>query len=130
MNDFLQLVATFREQTRATLWRSDILRALIWPVGILMMATVSLVVADAPSWLLITFAALFVLTIVLYGASYVFCLFTDRDALRSEKYALDKIAIEHGIYGDSQTGLIEPDPADLPTSARGLIEATTQPEPE
>jgi hypothetical protein len=38
----------------------------------------------------------------------VFCLLKDPDALRSERYVLHKMAIEHGIYGDSRIGLIEP----------------------
>jgi hypothetical protein len=36
----------------------------------------------------------------------LFCLVRDRDALRSEKYALNKMAIEHGLLGDSASGII------------------------
>lgn len=27
--------------------------------------------------------------------------------LRSERYSLNKLAIEHGLYGDSTTGIVE-----------------------
>jgi hypothetical protein len=41
-----------------------------------------------------------------YFAAFGFCLVRDRDALRSETYSLHKIAIEHGLTGDSITGVI------------------------
>src|SRR5260221_115953 len=110
MADFLRIFAALREQMHATLTRSDILRALIWPLGIIMTTTVGLVAANAPHWLLVIFSCLLVLNMLLYAASYIFCLITDRDALRSETYSLQKIAIEHGLYGDRRIGIIEPEP--------------------
>ena len=44
--------------------------------------------------------------IALYFIAFSFCLIKDRDALRSETYSLHKIAIEHGLTGDSITGVI------------------------
>jgi hypothetical protein len=79
----------------------------VWPTSILMVVTLGLVYAKAPTWLLIIFAAMFVLSMILYGFSYTFCLLNDRDALRSEKYSLNKLAIEHGLIGDSSAGLFE-----------------------
>lgn len=46
----------------------------------------------------------FVASVPLYGFAYVYCLLYDRDALRSERYSLQKMAIEHGMIGDSKTG--------------------------
>lgn len=109
MADFLQLVSMLREQMNATLSRSDVLKPLAWLIGILSALTVFLAVAKAPEWLLIWTAVPLLCAVALYGAAYVFCLLKDRDALRSEKYTLHKMAIEHGIYGDSKIGLIEPD---------------------
>jgi hypothetical protein len=128
MTDFLQIVQSLREQMHATLARSDVLRALIWPIGILMTATLGLTFAKAPDWLLIVFAVLVVLSILLYGAAYTFCLINDRDALRSEKYSLHKMAIEHGVYGDSRIGLIEPDPVLPNPVAAPQIASTAKPE--
>ena len=39
--------------------------------------------------------------------AYVFCLFKDRDALRSESFSLRKMEIEKGLYGDSDMGLVQ-----------------------
>jgi len=34
-------------------------------------------------------------------------MFTDKDALRSERYSLQKMAIERGLVGDDSRGLFE-----------------------
>jgi len=105
---FLNVLASLREQMEsANLSRSDVLKALIWPLGILVSATIALVWADAPNWLLLVFVGVFVAAAALYGWSYAYCLLYDRDALRSEKFAIQKTAIERGIYGDNHVGIIE-----------------------
>jgi len=47
-------------------------------------------------------------TIILYAISFVICFFVDRDALRSEGYTLNKMAIEHKLLGDSSAGMFDP----------------------
>jgi|SRR5580700_1689692 hypothetical protein len=127
MAEFFQILGALREQMSATLSRTDVLRALIWPIGILMIATLGLVYAKAPEWLLIIFAAMLVGSMFLYCASYVFCLINDRDALRSERYSLNKLAIEHGIYGDSVIGMkaVQDQPQALPAPSGQKIEGKT-----
>ena len=57
----------------------------------------------------------------LYLGAYVYCLVTDRDALRSETYTIQKMAIEKGFVGDSLTGVLS-----LDTDVRGrMIESTS-----
>jgi hypothetical protein len=108
MADFLQLVSSLREQMNATLSRSDALKPLAWLVGILATATILGLFAKASEWILVAFVVALMSSIALYAAAYTFCLFADRDALRSEKYSLQKMAIEHGIYGDNLVGVITP----------------------
>jgi hypothetical protein len=111
MTDFLQLVSMLREQMSATLSRSDVLKPLAWLVGILaLLLGLSLWSGAAPAWLLVTELVLVIGGTLLYGAAYIFCLLNDRDALRSEKYSLHKMALEHGFYGDDRIGLIESQP--------------------
>jgi hypothetical protein len=107
MADFLRLISTLREQMNATLSRSDILRPLAGLIGILITAIILMIVAKGPEWLLILMSALLVFSIVIYFFAYVFCLFRDRDALRSEKYSLQKMALEQGIFGDNLSGIEE-----------------------
>ena len=116
MGEFLQVVASLREQMQANLSRSDVLKALIWPLGILMSAMLVAIATKAPAWVLIFFAVLLALKTLLYAGAYLFCLMVDRDALRSEKYSLDKLAIESGLYGDSKTGLLDVTPRGSPSS--------------
>jgi hypothetical protein len=105
--NFLQLLSALREQMNATLWRSDVLKPLAWLIGVLMLAMVILALGQAPNWLLILMAVLLLAIVALYGGAYVFCLLNDRDALRSEKYSLHKMAIEHRLIGDNSSGLFE-----------------------
>jgi hypothetical protein len=111
MADFLQLITMMREQMNATLSRSDVLKPLAWLIGILATATIVPLFDKPPEWLLIALVTGLMLCVALYGCAYVFCLLKDRDALRSEKYSLQKMAIEHGMYGDSRIGLIDADVA-------------------
>lgn len=47
------------------------------------------------------------LAIIVYVGSYIYLLRVNPDALRSERYSLEKLAIEKGVYGDSLTGVVE-----------------------
>src|SRR5262249_35549561 len=101
MPDFLQLVSTLREQMNATLSRSDVLKPLAWLIGLLIAAAALLVFSGkAPDWLLVTIGVSLAASVAIYVVAYCYCLIKNPDALRSEKYSLHKMAIEHGIYGD------------------------------
>jgi hypothetical protein len=107
MTPFIQLVSSLREQMHASVSRSDVLKPLAWLIGILFTGLVLLLLAKAPNWLLVFDAIALGATLALYVFSYIYCLLKDRDALRSERYSLEKMAIEHGIFGDSETGTFE-----------------------
>lgn len=124
VSDFIHLATMLREQMHATLSRSDVLRGLIWPMSITGTLMLALAYTKAPDWAIGIAAGLFVLFAVLYALSYTFCLFKDRDALRSETYSLNKMAIEHGILGDSIRGVLTDTPMKkaLP-SAHNVVDA-------
>lgn len=105
---FGQIMTAMREQMSATLSRSDVLKPLAWLVGLLLLATFGMVATKAEMLIQYICLGLTVSSVLLYGAAYVFCLRHDRDALRSEKYSINKMAIEHGLLGDSETGLFDP----------------------
>lgn len=106
--EFLRIVSALREQMNATLARSDALRPLSWLIGLLGLSTLGAVYAKSPDWILGLMGAAFALAILLYAFAYLWCLFRDPDALRSEKYSLNKMAIQHGLLGDSQAGVFDP----------------------
>ena len=108
MTDFMQIVSSLREQMNATLSRSDVLRPLAWLVALLGTICISALWMKAPVGILTIFVLFLGLAVVLYIFAYGFCLFADRDALRSERYSLHKMALEHGFYGDNRMGLVDP----------------------
>jgi hypothetical protein len=62
----------------------------------------------APLWAGIFFAVCTALPVALYLGAYVYCLIKDREALRSETYSIQRLAIEKGYLGDSTAGLFDP----------------------
>jgi hypothetical protein len=108
MAGFWTLASMLREQVNATAWRSDVLKPLAWLIGMLVLLVAMLAFAKAPEWLLIWMSLTLLSIVTLYAVSYVVCLFVDRDALRSEGYSLNKMAIEHKLLGDSSAGMFDP----------------------
>lgn len=86
--------------------KSTILKPLTWLLSVFIGGMVLLIKVNAPSWTIIFFSIILGLGISIFFFSYIYCLFKDRDALRSEKYSIQKMAIEKGVYGDNMIGLI------------------------
>jgi hypothetical protein len=86
--------------------RSTVLRPLAWLFAICAAAIVASIEVKAPQWVVVVFVIALAPTVVLYLSAYVYCLFNDRDALRSETYSIHKMAIEKGYMGDSLTGVL------------------------
>jgi hypothetical protein len=99
------IIATLLEHAKSQS-KSTILRPLSWLTSICVVAILGAVRFNGPKWLLIVLAVNFCLTVALYLGSFIFCLSTGQiDALRTEKYSLEKLAMERGFRGDSSTGL-------------------------
>ena len=86
--------------------RSTILKPLMWLLGILLATLLAAFRFGAPAWFCYLLAGVILLAVLLFFFAYAFCLFKDRDALRSERFSLRKMEIEKGLYGDSDLGLI------------------------
>lgn len=97
-----------RAHSSETASRTDALKPLVYAMGVLLTAAVGFVFGKAPAWLLIVTVILLSVTVVVYIVAFVFCLLSNPDLLRSETYGLQKMAIERGVFGDSQTGLMDP----------------------
>lgn len=87
--------------------RSDILKPLVWPLGLCLTATVTLSTFGAPVWVSAGTASMAVVLLTLYVGGFVFFAIKSPDALRSESYTLRKMAIERGLVGDSSVGLTQ-----------------------
>ena len=66
---------------------------------------------DIQEWFTVPLQWCTIGAVIVYILAYIYLLFHDRDALRSEKYSLQKLAIERGLVGDSETGIIDIDAA-------------------
>src|SRR6266478_5387534 len=87
--------------------RSTVLKPLGWIISILSASTISSFSFGAPMWIGTMFGTFSGLSMLLYLVAYVFFALTDKDALRSEKFFLQKMAIEKGFIGDDLTGYIK-----------------------
>lgn len=106
----LRLIQAFLQQATENGTRSTVLKPLAWLMSMLLAATLSAFYFNAPSWVGILFAIFCSLTMLLYLATYVYCIVTDKDALRSETYSIQKLALERGFVGDSIQGVIQVGP--------------------
>lgn len=70
--------------------KSTILKPLTWLISILVGSMILANYLNLPKWIIIMFSIIVALIIILFIFSYVYCLFTDRDALRSEKFSIQK----------------------------------------
>ena len=86
--------------------RSTVLNPLGWLIALLLPATIGSFYFKTPTWLGVTLAILSFLSVILYFFSYIYFMFKDRDALRSEKFSLQKLLIEKGFFGDDIQGFI------------------------
>lgn len=94
------------ERSDASGSKSTILKPLTWFLSLVIGGLILLIELGAPNWIIILFAIIISIAILLFFFAYVYCLFKDRDALRSEKYSIQKMAIEKGIVGDNIVGII------------------------
>jgi len=86
--------------------KSTILKPLTWLISILFGGIIILSYIKADQWIIISFFCIISIIISLFIFSYIYCLYKDRDALRSEKFSIQKMAIEKGYYGDNTSGLL------------------------
>ena len=100
-------IGALLQQATAQASRSTALKPLGWLIAMLLPATIGSFVYKAPGWLGVALAVLTTVSVAFYLGSYLFLLFKDRDTLRSERYTLQKLAIEKGLYGDSLVGILE-----------------------
>lgn len=104
----MDIIKALLSRSDASGSKSTILQPLTWFIAILLATLALLFKIQAPNWICYTLTGIIIVIVLLFGFAYVYCLFVDRDALRSESFSIRKMEIEKGIMlGDSSTGLIE-----------------------
>jgi glucan phosphoethanolaminetransferase (alkaline phosphatase superfamily) len=102
-----QIIKSFLEKNSASGSKSTILAPLAWLIGICFGALIVLISINAHTNYTYIVLGIILLAAFLFFFVYIYCLFKDRDALRSEKFTIQKIAIQRGIYGDNIVGKLE-----------------------
>ena len=102
-----QPLHSLEQHSKASASRSDVLRVLIWPGAIVATLLGATIGFGGPPWLVITLTITLLVLLAVYLVSFVWLLIVNPDALRSERYQIEKLAIERGVYGNSTVGLID-----------------------
>ena len=84
--------------------KSTALKPLAWLVGLCFVAAICAFKFESPYWIGSSFAVAGIVSVIFYLGAYVFFALKDRDALRSEKFYIQKLAIQKGIIGDDIIG--------------------------
>jgi hypothetical protein len=84
--------------------KSSVLVPLHWKLLILGLLLVIMVLLHASVWIEICLVVLLCLVTLQSSYAYNHFMKTNPDALRSEKFATTKYAIDKGLYGDSDSG--------------------------
>lgn len=103
----IELFKSFLEQASAQSSKSTAMKPLNWLIVTLIGGTLSSFYLKLPYAISIVASILTGLSIVVYLIVYFYFLFTDKDALRSEKFIVQKLAIERGFVGDNLFGKLE-----------------------
>jgi Na+/pantothenate symporter len=105
----VNLIRELFQQSDSSGSRSTVLKPLTWFISLIIGGIILLLKVNSPQFLISLLSIILTCTILIFLFAYVYCLFTDKDAIRSEKYSIQKMAIEKGLYGDSNTGLLPSD---------------------
>lgn len=97
--------------------RTNALNHLQWMVAALLSAFLLCVLSSAPKEITYFLGIVLVLLLICYLITHFYFMVKNPDALRSEKFTIEKMAIERGLVGDSATGMHEP----LTNSGRNSI---------
>ena len=122
MPDLIALKELFAS-ARAGGSRSSALAPIGWALGLVLTAFVACVRLEAATWVLVAFVVAAGCLLATFLVGFVFFMMKDSDALRSERFVIQKMAVQRGLVGDDRAGLVQPAdagaPQKLPLLGRG-----------
>ncbi len=87
--------------------RSTALQPLTWLLAVLAVFFVGSLKYRSPVWISAVILIAVVLTVLVYLTAYLYLIKNNPDATRSEKFALEKMALQQSRTGDNQSGFSE-----------------------
>jgi hypothetical protein len=87
--------------------KSTVLKSLGWLIALLLPSTIAASHYGTDKWLVVMLAILVCISILVYIGAYVFFTIKNPDLLRSEKFGIQKMAIQHGLVGDDLSGFFK-----------------------
>jgi hypothetical protein len=87
--------------------RSIVLTTLLTMGGMLLGSLVVTGVEHAPTWMQVFLAALTTVDFGIFAWAYVYFVRSNPEALRSEQFLTQKLAIERGMLGDQLSGVMD-----------------------
>lgn len=103
----MEIIKELLQKSDASGSKSTILKPLSWFISIIIIGLILAINNEAPNWIIILFAIILSILVIVFIGSYIYCLIYDKDAIRSEKFSIQKLAIEKGLIGDNLIGIIE-----------------------
>lgn len=101
------LIKSFIQHAAVEGYRSTVLKPMGGILGMFLGAALLAFYFKMPNWVGKVFVGSSLLIVGIFLFSYIYFMFTDKDALRSERFSLQKMAIERGLVGDDSRGLFE-----------------------
>ncbi|HEY1801461.1 MAG TPA: hypothetical protein VGG46_11055 [Terriglobales bacterium] len=108
--------------------RSSITNPLQWTLVILIGGIILFWCIKVPPFVTYILVGAFVVVFVIFVYTYLYFMHKQPDVLRSENFHLSKMAIEHGLLGDSIHGLLTAD--ELKADPPRLSSASSGAEPK
>lgn len=127
----IEIIRQLFQQSDASGAKSTILKPITWFISLLVAGLMCALYFKANNLIIVFFIILISFACAIFFFAFIFCLFKNPDALRSETYSIQKMAIEKGIFGDTNSGtfLIEQEKDmnkidEHPKKANGQIDAS------
>lgn len=87
--------------------RSTALQPLVWLIGALVLALLFCLVYGAAGWVTVVIVSMQVITVLVFIGTYIYLVTHNIDATRSERFTLEKLALQQSRTGDDAVGFIE-----------------------
>jgi hypothetical protein len=90
--------------------KSTVLTSLSWLIGLLLPSIILASAYATDKWIVVMLGILLGIAVLLFLAAFVYFACKNPELLRSEKYVIQKMAIEQGLIGDDLSGYVKIDP--------------------